>query len=239
MNILITGGASGVGEAITRKLATTQTNRIYFTYNTSIAKATTIEADFSNASGIKCDFTCSAEIDNLLNRIPEMDLDVLVHNAISGMSKKHFNKMEADLFVKSFQSNVVPIIRITQRVLPQFRKKRFGKIITILTSALINRPPIGWSEYIANKAYVLSLSKSWAVENASFNITSNCISPSFMQTPFSKDTDERVVEELIRTHPLKRLLTPEEIADVVAFLMVATQHINGTNLIINAAIDVI
>ena len=143
MKVLITGGASGLGEAITRKAAELITNRVYFTYNSSLSNAGAIEADFSNAFGIKCDFTSPAELDSLLARMPELDLDVLVHNAITGMSKKHFHKIEADTFLRSFQDNVLPVIRLTQQALSLFRKKKSGKIITILTSALINRPPIG------------------------------------------------------------------------------------------------
>jgi 3-oxoacyl-[acyl-carrier protein] reductase len=239
MNVLITGGASGLGEAITRKSSAVQTNRVYFTYYTSLAKARAIEADFPNATSIQCDFTNSQEMDALLKRMPELDVDILVHNAFIGMTKKHFHKLETETYLKSFQDNVVPIIKITQQALSLFRKKKFGKIISILTSALINKPPIGWSEYVANKAYLLSLSKSWAVENASYNITANCISPSFMQTAFTQDTDERIVEEMTNKHPLKKLLTPEEVADAVVFFMGAPQHINGANLIMNAAVDVI
>jgi NAD(P)-dependent dehydrogenase (short-subunit alcohol dehydrogenase family) len=239
MNVLITGGASGLGQAITRKTAAAETNRVYFTYNTSHAAASAIEKEFPNTTGLKCDFSSASELENLLARMPGMGLDVVVHNAISGMVKKHFHKIDPDVFRESFSCNIMPIIRITQQALTLFRKKKFGKIISILTAAIVNRPPTGWSEYVANKAYLLSLNKSWAVENASFNITANCISPSFMQTAFTRDMDERIAEEMISNHPLKRLLTPEEVADAVIFFMGAPQHINGTNLIINAAADVI
>jgi NAD(P)-dependent dehydrogenase (short-subunit alcohol dehydrogenase family) len=135
--------------------------------------------------------------------------------------------------------NVLPLIRITQELISQFRKKRFGKIITVLTSSIANKPPAGYSEYVAAKSYIASLSKSWANENASFNITSNCISPSFMQTAFTDDTDVRVVEEMINSHPLKRILTTDEVADSVLFLVNSTQQINGINLLMNAANDII
>lgn len=239
MNVLITGGATGLGASITRKIAALKSHHAYFTYNKSIAEAKVLESEFANTTGIKCDFTCPEDMKNILGRIQEMDLDVIIHNAITGMVKKHFHKIEAETFIKSFQNNVVPIIVLTQTALTIFRKKRFGKIITILTAALVNRPPVGWSEYVANKAYLLSLSKSWAVENAMYNITANCISPSFMQTSFTQDTDERIIEGMKQTHPLKKLLTPEEVADTVVFLVQATQHVNGTNLVINAAADVV
>ncbi|MFZ0035366.1 MAG: SDR family oxidoreductase, partial [Sedimentisphaerales bacterium] len=127
---------------------------------------------------------------------------------------------------------------ITQEAIKLFRKKKFGKIINILTSFLINKPPTGLSEYVAKKAYLLSLSKSWAVENADFNISSNCISPSFMQTELTSSMDERIVEQLIKVHPLKRLLRPEEVAESVLFFINSPQHVNGVNLVINAAQDI-
>ena len=65
---------------------------------------------------------------------------------------------------------LIPTILITQSVLNDFRKKKKGKIITILTSFLLNTPPIGASTYVANKAYLGSLVKSWATENIKFNI---------------------------------------------------------------------
>ena len=56
-----------------------------------------------------------------------------------------------------------------------------------------------------------------------------------MATRLTSDTDERLVEEMVSRHPLKRLLTPAEVAEAVEFYVNAPAQINGTNLIINAA----
>ena len=141
---------------------------------------------------------------------------------MTGFEQNYFHKLKADYFTDSFQRNVLPAIKITQTALVYFRKKKFGKIITVLSSYLINKPPIGLSEYTASKSYLLSLSKSWATENANFNISSNCISPSFMQTSLTSDTDERVVSEMITKHPLKTLLKVEEAAEAIAFFVNAS-----------------
>jgi 3-oxoacyl-[acyl-carrier protein] reductase len=135
--------------------------------------------------------------------------------------------------------NVYPVVKLTQQFIADSRKRKSGKIITILSSGIINKPPLGWSEYIANKAYLHSMAKSWAVENVSFGITSNCVSPSFMQTNLTKQTDKRIVELMISDNPHKRLLTEVEVAEAVSFLVTASPHINGSNLIINAAQDII
>jgi len=239
MNILITGGASGLGEAITNKVASENMNIVYFTYNTSSEEARQLEDSLANTRGIKCNFINVKEVDNLIDQISTMDLDVLVNNAISSITNDHFHKIAIDAFAESFQHNIVPIIRITQHAIRIFRKKKCGKIINILSSYLSSKPPIGLSEYVANKAYLLSLSNSWAIENRSFNITSNCISPSFMQTNLTKDIDQRIIETMIKKNPQKRLLTTDEVADAVFFLLNSTQQINGINIVMNSGSDVI
>jgi 3-oxoacyl-[acyl-carrier protein] reductase len=239
MNILITGGASGLGEAVTRFLAKDRQNSIYFTYHTASGQADLLQKELPNTRGIHCDFGSPDSLQALLKQMETLNLEVLINNAFTGFEKKHFHKIPSDNFSRGFERNVVPVIKITQTALLQFRKAKFGKIITVLSAAILNRPLIGWSEYVAQKNYLLSLSKSWAIENAGFNISSNCVSPAFMQTNLTNDTDERIVEEMINAHPLKKLLSPVEVAESIAFLINSSQQINGTNLIINAASDVI
>ena len=82
------------------------------------------------------------------------------------------------------------------------------------------------------------LSKSWNSEYVRYNITSNCISPDFMLTNLSADVDERLIEQMKKEHPLKQLLTPEEVAESVVFLVEAPQQLNGAHIVINAAKNV-
>lgn len=234
MNILITGGASGLGKAITEKLAEQETNNIFFTYNKSKDQADRLAIKLSNATAIQCNFRDAESIDSLCLKIKELDIDILVNNAFCGMESKHFHKISGEAFLNSFQYNVLPTLRITQAVLAICRKKKRGKIVTILSSYIMNKPPIGLSEYVANKAYLLSMHKSWVNENTKFNITSYCISPSFMQTPLNADVDERIVDGIIANHPLKKILTPEEVASTVDFLCSAPAHLNGINILMNS-----
>ena len=240
MNILITGGASGLGEAITRRLAKDNNNIIYFTYSKSLDKAKKLESECINTHSIKCDFEEIEDLSSLMSKLPQLDLDVLVNNAYTGdYLKTYFHKIAPEEFVKDFNSNIIPIVKITQSVISGFRKKKCGKIITVLTSALIDTPPIGSSVYVANKAYLEELTKVWANENAKFGISSNSVSPSFMQTNLTSSTDERVIEQVIENHPLKKILTVEEVADTVYFLVNASPHINGVNIIMNAGMHII
>lgn len=239
MNILVTGGASGLGEAITRILAQDQNNTIYFTYSSSKSNAESIEAEFRNTHSIKCDFWVAEEVKSLTDEMGRFDLDVLINNAYSGeFLKSYFHKTVTDDFLNDFRGNIIPTIEITKSAITGFRKKKKGKIITILTAALLNLPPIGSSVYIANKAYMEKLTKVWASENSKFNITSNSISPSFMKTKLTADLDERLVEQIANNHPLKKILAIQEVAESVAYLVYATSQINGVDLVLNAGVNI-
>jgi NAD(P)-dependent dehydrogenase (short-subunit alcohol dehydrogenase family) len=240
MKILITGGASGLGKSITERLASKKDHEVFFTYCHSKEEAGRIEDQFQNTHSTHVDFANNEDILRLVNFMQDKDIDVLVNNAISlGINKKHFHKIKQEDFLEGIKRNVLPVLSITQAAIEIFRKKKSGKIITILTSSLVNKPPVGYSEYTACKAYLLSMSKSWANENASFNITSNCISPAFMKTGLTSDTDERIIDQMTTEHPLKTLLSAEETAKAVDFFVEASQQFNGINFIINAGTDVI
>ncbi|HLA59283.1 MAG TPA: SDR family oxidoreductase, partial [Puia sp.] len=151
----------------------------------------------------------------------------------------HFHKTSTSDFLTDFTNNIMPTVTLTQSAIKCFRKKKQGKIITVLTAALINKPPIGSSVYIATKAYLQQLTKIWAVENAKFNITSNSVSPAFMRTAMTSHMDERVVEQIMENSPLGKLLTTEEVAESIFLLLNAPAQINGVNLIINGAANVL
>ena len=240
MNILITGGSSGLGEAMTRILAKNPNHKVYFTYNSSLSNVEKLEAELSNTQGIQCNFKNLEEVTFVSKKINELDLDIFINNAYSGDAiKTYFHKIPVNEFQDDFIANIIPTIKLTQAAISSFRKnKKSGKIITILTSFLLNTPPTGASVYIANKAYLKSLINSWATENIKFNITSNSVSPSFMLTNFTKDTDDRILEQMNDNHPLKKILTANEVAETVLFLTQATPQINGVDIVLNAGVNI-
>ena len=239
MNIIITGGASGLGKAITNVLAQNSHN-LLITFNKSEDSAKAILKEYPRVKAIKCDFSKEDDLNSFINEIDNFDPDVLINNAYKKIYlEKHFHKTDAAIFQESFDVNLVPVIKITQKAISIFRKKKFGKIITILSSSIINKPPLGMALYVAEKNYLYSLSKSWAIENSKFSITSNSISPDFMHTDFHKGMDERVLQQIQESHPLKKLLTPKEVGEAVLFLVNSSQQTNGLNIILNAAKDVI
>lgn len=233
MNILITGGASGLGNVLVNNFLSQQ-HSVYFTYNTSVEKATEIEQTNNKAKGFYCNFKDIDSVKKFIKDIEHLKIDILINNAFTGFDRDFFYKSDSDSFQNSFNNNVVPVLLITQEVIKIFKKEKRGKIITILSSAIIGTPPEGWSTYVADKQYLFSMSKSWATEHVKSNITSNTVSPSFLLTPLNQNVDERIIENMKRKHPLKKLLTCQEVYDSVNYLVNTSSHVNGINIVINA-----
>jgi NAD(P)-dependent dehydrogenase (short-subunit alcohol dehydrogenase family) len=230
MKVLITGGASGLGYAVTRCLALRFPEAIvHFSYRSGKAEAAALEAELPNCRGVFCDFTDGASVDALSAYLVSAGIDVLVNNAIAQFKTGYAHKTAVDELQQSFQVNVVPTLKLTQAFLTTARRRKSGRIITIL-SAAIDEAATGWSVYRAEKMYLLGMHQSWAKENAAFGISSNCVSPGFMPTAFHRDIDERLIEDMTARHPLKKLLEPAEVANLVADLCAASPQLNGQNI---------
>jgi NAD(P)-dependent dehydrogenase (short-subunit alcohol dehydrogenase family) len=235
MNVLVTGGSGGLGEAIVRRLAARPSTLVHFTFCRNRASAKRIAAECPAATPWHCDFRDPASVSALCQEIPRMDLGGLVNNAYSGAwVGEYFHKTAADQFEAAFEHNIVPTIRITQEAIRCFREQKSGTIVTVLTSALVGAPPLGTSVYTATKATLAQLAKSWAAENIRHRIRSNCVSPSFMETGMTAATDERMVDQIRTGHPLRELLPPMQAAEVVEFLLTGPTHVNGTTVVVNA-----
>jgi 3-oxoacyl-[acyl-carrier protein] reductase len=222
MNILVTGGSSGLGKSIVEKLSSDKKNHIYFTYNNSIESSENICSKYPNATSIKCDFTNKSELDKFLDNLKQLNINVLINNFYSWPKTplmpgtfltKNFHKMDENIFVDEFKNNIIPTILITQEAIKYFRIKKYGKIITVLSSFL-DSPTIGSSIYISNKNYLKGLAKVWAVENVKFNITSNTISPSFMLTPYTLKMDERLIDRFKNNSD--ELMTVKNVSDKIS-----------------------
>ena len=229
-NVLITGGASGLGEEILTVFSS-KYDKVFFTYCNSIDNAKKIEKAFKNCKGFYCDFKNIESVNDFSVIINDLNINILINNALSYYSQKHFIKSDPDCFLNSFKYNIIPTITITQACIKSMKKTKFGRIINILSNYIEN-PPIGFSEYAANKHYLLSLSNSWAIENKKFNISSNCISPSFMLTGLTNSTDPRSIEMLKENASEKSFVSTKEVALMILHMSKQSMHLNRSNIIL-------
>jgi len=192
MKILITGGASGLGKSILEKMH--PSNEIHFTYNKSVESSKEIEKSFKNTHSYKCNFTNENELEKFLNKVKNIDFDVLINNYYSGkFLDKHFSKTNSSEFLNVYNNNIIPVIKISQVLLENFKKRRKGLIISI-SSQSISNPPVGSSLYSIIKSVIEQLSKIWNSEYKKYGVTSEIISPSFMRTNLTSNLDERIIE---------------------------------------------
>ena len=237
MNILVTGGNSGLGRATVNQLAK-EGHKVYFSYLPSeqcTQEANEMVKADDNLVAMPLNFCDKISVDDFCSHINGWEIDVLVNSAYAGKAQgTHFYKTPADDYLVAFENNVIPTIRITQTCLEGMRKRKYGKIINIITSYVIDTPPIGMSIYTATKAYLRQISRSISKEFGKFNITSNCLLPEYMNTNFGKVEDFQL-EQMKAAHPLKRLLTPEEVAQVIVNFVNSSQQLNGIEMPINAA----
>lgn len=235
MNILVTGGSSGLGLALVLELAKKEGYNILFTYCHHEEMANKLSDKYINVKGVKVDFTNSESVDAFISYLTSEQIDVLINNAYAGSPiGSHFHKTNPDDYLIAFITNVLPLIKVTQACIAGMRKRKFGKIVNIITSYLIDVPPTGFSVYTSTKAYIRQLSKSICKEYGRYNITSNCILPDFMNTGFGH-VEQFQFELMKSNHPLKELLTPGEVADIVCHLIQSSQQLNGVDIPINAA----
>lgn len=234
MNILITGGSSGLGKETVKLLASNKDDKIYFTFRNKESESKMLQDSFVNVKGIKVDFRDKENLSKFLKILPELDIDILINNAYAGDPQgTYIHKTPIKDYETAIMTNIIPTIMITQSCLEGMRKRKFGKIIYILTSYLIDVPPIGFSVYASIKAFLRQFSKSITKEYGRFYITSNCIFPDFMNTDFSKVEDFQL-EQLKSNHPLKKILTPKEVAQTIEYIVRSSQQLNGGEIVINA-----
>ena len=114
------------------------------------------------------------------------------------------------------------------------KSKKSGKIISILSSYVVGKPPNGVVDYVVGKYSLLGLTKCMAVELGSFGIRVNSVSPSMVNTPLTEPLPRMLKETIKSQIPIEnRLAEPSEVAEVVLFLCTeGANYITGENILV-------
>ena len=154
----------------------------------------------------------------------------VLHLASPPVKQERFDRIPLETFENDFRVQVLSIAIILKVLIPQMKKKKYGKIVFMLTSCTIGVPPKFWSDYVTNKYALLGLMKSLAAEYAPHNIQINGLSPSMIETKFLTSMDERFIQMNADNNPLKRNVKIEEIIPAIKFLLSEqSSFITGTN----------
>ncbi len=218
---LITGAARGIGRAIALKFAAEGAD-IAFTdleINT-LAEQTRSEIE---ALGVTCRAYASNAADfEATHAVVQQihadfgHIDVLVNNA--GITKDGLLlRMTEQQWDAVLTINLKSAFNFTHAVTPIMMRQRGGSIINMSSVVGVNGNA-GQCNYAASKAGLIALAKSVAKEVGSRGIRANCIAPGFILTDMTRQLPDDVREQWIKTIPLRRGGTPDDVANVATFL---------------------
>lgn len=232
---LVTGGATGIGTACCRALAA-EGFRVGVHYRSSQEAARELAAELSGAFAVGADLGSREAIDAMVAELRETAgrVDVLVNNAGFNVNAPVFSMKIADY------DAVAALGRgtwyLTKRILRRFMLRTgSGRIINI-SSVVGHTGNPGQIPYTMVKAGVDALTKSLAHELAGRDILVNSVAPGFIDTAMTAELPEEILEAVIGRIPLRRLGTPQDVAEVVAFLARRASYINGTVIHVNGGL---
>jgi len=219
---IVTGGATGIGRAISLKLASLGAT-VIVNYNSSSKEAenlvTEIKALGKDAYYVQANVANFSEAEKLINFAVEKfnRLDILVNNA-GVTADTLILRMKEEEFDRVINVNLKGTWNCSKHAAKVMAKQRDGKIVNIASVVgLIGN--IGQTNYAASKAGIIGLTKSLARELAKRNVNCNVVAPGFIETKMTKVLPEEIKQEYLKNIPLERLGKPEDIANLVAFLV--------------------
>ncbi|MGP1569817.1 MAG: 3-oxoacyl-[acyl-carrier-protein] reductase [Eubacteriales bacterium] len=218
---IITGASRGIGKAIALKLAKSGAN-IVITYkgNDEEAERTRILCEENGIKAVvyKGNVADEEECKKIVEFAMENfgSVDILVNNA--GITKDDvLMRMSNESFCDVINTNLVGVFNMMKATARIMMKQRFGRIINISSvSGIIGNA--GQANYSAAKAGVIGLTKSYAREVASRNITVNAVAPGFVKTDMTDKLSKEIVDAALKSIPLGKFGEPEDIANAVCFL---------------------
>jgi len=218
-NIIVTGGASGIGKAISAACARLGGAVLVADINLPLAEETCRElgngarsyrVDMSDAGSIRA---AAAQMIRDAGRI-----HVLV-NCAGISSTAPFEELTQANWDRTIAINLTGVFAMTHELFPHMREMGGGRIVNIASvAAKLGGGLLGTSAYAAAKAGVIGLTKAIAREGAPHNIACNALCPSLTRTPMTEKMPKEQWDRIVATIPLKRAAEPEEIANVACFL---------------------
>jgi 3-oxoacyl-[acyl-carrier protein] reductase len=219
---LVTGASRGLGAGICAALARDGV-AVAINFRSDGGAAEAVRDRIAAAGGaaglFRADVTDEAEVDGLCRRVEESlgGIDILVLNATGPQPEILLEELtwadvltQLDFFVKS------PLL-LTRRVLPGMKERGFGRVIHI-GSDVVHLAPAESSAYVAAKSAQLGLVRSWARALGPHGITVNFVAPGWIPTDRHAGIPESVQEAYARNVPMRRLGTPGDVGETVAFL---------------------
>ncbi len=229
---LVTGAATGIGAACARALAD-QGLRVAVHYRGSEAAALELVEKLPDAFALRADLSDPEQVDGLIAELKERAgrLDVLVNNAgVNTNAPLPAMKLDDYDLVAGLTRGTWYLTKLALRRF--MLRQKSGRIVNI-SSVVGHVGNRGQSPYTMAKAGLDAFTKSIAQELAGRPILVNSVAPGFIETEMTRDLPEEARNAILSRVPLGRMGTPEEVAEVVAWLATGATYVHGTVLHVN------
>lgn len=219
---IVTGGASGIGKAVVEKLAEGGAKVVVADFDEVGGKATAdkINADGGTASFFKVDVANVEEVEAMVRFAVDTygGLHIAVNNAGIGGASAPTGEYGIEDWNRVIDINLNGVFYGLRYQIPAMLESGGGSIVNI-ASILGSVGFASAPAYVAAKHGVVGLTKNAAIEYATRGIRVNSVGPGFIKTPLlDKNLDEETLKFIAGMHPVQRLGTPEEVANLIVFL---------------------
>jgi 3-oxoacyl-[acyl-carrier protein] reductase len=220
----ITGSSRGIGAAIARRFA--EAGAKVAVHGRDTAAMGEVHAEIQRAGGraiqVVGDVTRFAEVERMQREIEEQlgPIDVLVANAGGSITPPGpIEEISEEGWRATVDANLTATFLCIKAVLPRMKQRRTGTIVTISSSAGRRPHPRSPIPYAAAKAGIALMTQDVAAQAGPFGVRVNCIAP---ETILTEKNEARIPDaqkkELVNTHPIRRLGTPDDVARAAIFL---------------------
>lgn len=243
--ILVTGGARGLGLAITHTLIR-EGARVVVNYHSSEQSAQELlkkyaeqvfiyQADVTNAEQVKTMFIKAKN--HFGHAITSVINNALLAFKFDGDQRPKVEDLTWQAMQQQFDSAVLASLNTTQAALEDMKKDHFGRIINIGTN-LVQNPVVPYHDYTAAKAALLAFTRTTAHDLGQYGINVNMLSGGLLRkTDASRATPDQVFDFIASSTPLREVTTPEQFADaVLLFLSPWSRAVTGQNLIVDGGL---
>ena len=243
--VLVTGGARGLGEAITRALLREGAN-VVVNYFSSELRAKALADEFSGrVVALQADVTKPQEVKRMFDeakRITGQPILSVINNALidfkfDGDARPQFEDLPWERVQQQIEGAVRGAMNVIQAALADMKAHKFGRVVNIGTN-LFQNPVVPYHDYTAAKAALLSLTRTAANDLGQFGITVNMLSGGLLRTTdASAATPDFVFDLIAQNTPLREVTTPEAFADSVLFFVSPwSRAVTGQNLIVDGGL---
>jgi 3-oxoacyl-[acyl-carrier protein] reductase len=224
---IVTGGARGIGRAITLKFTEQGCKTAIVDVRPNEAEETLGQVSGKNGEGIfiQCDVSSSSQVQDMVDRVIAKyhKIDILVNNAAISPPERSFADITEGEWDRTISVNLKSVFLCCKAVVPYMKEKKYGKIINVASVGAI-APSKVIADYCVAKSGVVMLSQCLAIDVAEYNICVNALLPGITRTDLHDAvkpegvTKDEYFAGLNKTIPLGRVANPDDIADVALFL---------------------